>query len=101
MSNDPPNGANSHPCHGGRIPGRPSYQNNILIPIIERILPYGAEAWQLVALAYKQESVEEVIRLDNDLCKNSVKKLCNSFNKPTGASGSNKSDRIHHCIKIK
>jgi hypothetical protein len=32
------------PRHGGgRRQGRPNYNNNILIPIIEEILPHGAE----------------------------------------------------------
>ena len=34
------------------------------------------------------------------LCKNGVKKLCNSSKKTTGASRSDQSDQIHHCIKI-
>ena len=52
---------------GGRLPGHPNYQNNILIPIVERILPDGAEGWHLVALAYKEESKEEVLRSEDAL----------------------------------
>jgi hypothetical protein len=40
-------------CCGSWIPGRVNYQNNIPIPIIERILPNGAEARCLVAITYK------------------------------------------------
>jgi hypothetical protein len=38
------------PCHGGHQQGRPNYIKNILIPIIEEILPNGAEGWHLVAV---------------------------------------------------
>ena len=41
---------------GGGVPGCVNYQNNILIQIIKRILPNGAEAWSQVAIAYKEES---------------------------------------------
>ncbi len=57
-------------CHEGCLPGRPNYQNNILIPIVNRILPDDAEGWCLVALAYKEESKEEVLRVEDDLKKN-------------------------------
>ena len=52
---------------GGRLPGRPNYQKNILIPIVDRILSDGTEGWRLVALAYKEESKEEVLRAEDDL----------------------------------
>ena len=81
MGDDPHSEPNSHPHHGGHISGGPNYQNNILIPISERILPDGAEAWQLVALAYNQESGEEVLCSEDDLHKNWVKKHCNNFKK--------------------
>ena len=84
---------------GGRVPGRANYQNNILIPIIERILPNGAEAWRLVAIAYKAESGEHELRTEEDLRNNWVRKLCNNFKKPTGSTG-DISDRIHRCIEI-
>jgi len=100
MSNDPPNEANSRPRHGGCTPDSPNYQNNILVPIIERILPDVAEAWQLVALAYKQDSGEEVLHLEDYCHKNWVKKLCSNFKKPTGATRSDKEDWIHCCIEI-
>jgi hypothetical protein len=85
--------------HGGRVPGRANYQNNILIPIIERILSNGAEAWRLVAIAYKAESGEHELRTEEDLHNNWVRKLCNNFKKPTGSTG-DISDRIHRCIEI-
>ena len=74
-------------CHGGHLPGCSNYQNNILIPIMERILPDGEEGWCLVPLMYKEESKEEVLWAEDDLKKNWVKKLCNNFKKPTGRTG--------------
>ena len=75
------------------------YQNNILIPIIERILPNGAEAWRLVAIAYKAESGKHELHTEEDLCNNWVRKLCNSFKKLTGSTG-DIANWIHHCIEI-
>ena len=37
----------------GRIGGVPNHKNDILIDIIERMLPQGLEAWREVALLYK------------------------------------------------
>jgi len=83
----------------GRKPGQPNYQNSKLIPIIERILPNGSDAWRLVAIAYKEESGEDSLRTEDDLRRNWVRKLCNNFKKPTGATGEN-GDRIQRCIEI-
>jgi len=80
--------------HGGCVPGKANYQNNILIPIVERILPNGAEAWCLVVLTYKEESGEEHLCSEEDLHNNWVRKLCNNFKKPTGATGGSR------CIEI-
>ena len=44
-----PSGETSNKRKGkGRKPVLPNYQNDKLIPIIERILPNGSEAWRLV-----------------------------------------------------
>ena len=66
---------------------------------MERILPNGAEAWCLVAIAYKVESGEHKLRTEEDLRNNWVRELCNSFKKPTGSTG-DIADRIHRCIEI-
>jgi hypothetical protein len=88
------------PRRGGRQPGCPNYQNNILIGIVERILPNGNEGWRIVALAYKEESGEEILRSEDDLKKNWVRKLCNNMKKSTGRMGADVKDRINHCIAI-
>ena len=57
---------------GGRRQGIPNYNNKILIPIIEEILPNGSEAWHLVAIAYKEKSREEHLRSEDELKRNWV-----------------------------
>ena len=84
---------------GSQVPGRPNYQNHLLIPIIDRISPNGAEGWRLVALAYKEESKETILRTEKELRDNWVKKLCNNFKKPTGMTGE-MGDRVLRCIAI-
>ena len=54
-------------CHGGNLSSCLNYQNNILIPIVERILPNGTERWRLVAIAYKEELKEEVFQAEDDI----------------------------------
>ena len=84
----------------GRRVGIPNYNNCILIPIIEEILPNGSEAWRLVAAAYKEKSREANLRSEDDLKCNWVRKLCNNMKKPTGRSGDGQTDRINRCIEI-
>ena len=83
----------------GRKRGLPNYQNDKLIPIIERILPNGSEVWRLVAIAYKEESGESELRTEIDLKRNWLRKLCNNYKKPTGAT-IEIGDRINCCIEI-
>jgi len=98
MSDDE-SAADPAPRSGGRQPCRPNYQNNILISIVERLLPNGNEGWCLVALAYQQESSEEILSED-DLKKNWFCKLCNNM-KETGKMGADAKDGINGCIAIK
>ena len=99
-TSDNESGVDPSPRRGGRQPGRPNYQNNVLIGIVERILPNGNEGWKIVALAYKEESGEEILRSEDDLKKNWVRKLCNNMKKPTGRMGADVKDRINRCIAI-
>ena len=41
----------------------------------------------MVAITYKEESKEEVLRAEDDLKKNRVKKFGSNFKKPTGRTG--------------
>ena len=83
----------------GRAAGIRNYRNDLLIPIVEGILPQGAEGWRLVAASYKTASREPDLRDHDALRENWVKKLCNNFKKPTGRTGEN-GDRIARCIEI-
>ena len=89
-------------ARGGRY-GRPSgavnYRNNILIDILERLLPHGLEAWRQVALEYQTRSAEANLCRGEDLRDNWNKKLCNRMIKPTGKPGLIR-DRIFRCIAI-
>ena len=89
------------PHHGrGRQQGRPNYNNNIIIPIVEDILPNGAEGWHLVAIANADKSGEDVLHSEDNLRRNLVCKLCNNMKKPTGRSGTDPNDRVNRCIEI-
>jgi hypothetical protein len=80
-------------------PGCMNYQNNIIIPIIKRILNKGAEAWYIVVLTYKEESSEEDLHSKEDLCNKWVRNCVTIPKKPTGETGEI-ADQIHHCIEI-
>jgi hypothetical protein len=54
---------------GGRQPGHVNYLNDILINIMESLLPNGTKAWCLVPLAYKDESGEDAVRDEDDIHK--------------------------------
>ncbi len=40
-------------ARGGRPPAAVNYQNNLLIDIVERLLPQGLEGWREVAVKYQ------------------------------------------------
>ncbi len=77
----------------------PNYKNDILIDIIERILPPGLEAWQSVTALYQRKSGETTLRHGEDLRDNWNKKLCNRMQMPTGKPVAQR-DRIFRCIAI-
>lgn len=86
-------------ARGGRPPGVRNYQNNVLIDIVERLLPQGLEGWREVALEYQRESNEPVLRRGEDVRDNWVKKLCKNMKKPTGTPGDLR-DRHFRCLRI-
>jgi len=86
-------------ARGGRPPGAVNYQNNVLIAIVERLLPQGLEGWREVALEYQRESNEGVLRRGEDVRDNWVKKLCKNMKKPTGKPGDLR-DRHFRCLGI-
>ena len=54
---------------GGHQPGHVNYWNDILINIMENLLPNGTKAWCMVALAYKDESGEDEVRDEDTFAK--------------------------------
>ena len=57
------------------------------------------EVWPLIAVAYKEESGEDVVWDEDNIHRNWTRKLCNNFKKPIGAIGEN-ADCILCCIEI-
>ncbi len=76
-----------------RKKGVVNYKNNVLINIIEEILPNGELGWEAVAIPYQGKSNEEMQQDTTDVKKHWMKNLCNSMKKPTGQTGEN-GDRI-------
>ena len=51
------------------------------------VLPNGEYGWQTVALAYQEQSKEEILRDTADVKKHWIKVLCNGMKEPTGRTG--------------
>jgi len=79
--------------------GLVNYKNELLIDIVEDVLPNGEYGWQTVALAYQEQSKEDILRNTADVKKDWIKVLCNGMKKLTGRMGE-AGDRIHRCIAI-
>ena len=82
-----------------RKKGAVNYKNDVLIGIVEEILPNGQIAWEAVATVYQIKSNKEEERDWNDIKKHWNKNLCNNMKKPTGSTGEN-GDRVCRCIGI-
>ena len=93
------NDSQGQAARGGRPPGAVNYQNNVLIGIVERLLPQGLEGWREVAQEYQRESNEMVLCRGEDVRDNWVKKLCKNMKKPTGKPGDLR-DRHFRCLRI-
>jgi hypothetical protein len=76
-----------------RKKGAVNYKNDVLIDIVEEILPNGELGWEAVAIAYQAKTNEESLRDTTDVKKHWLKNLCNSMKKPMGQTGEN-GDRI-------
>jgi hypothetical protein len=58
-----------------------NYKNKLLMNIVADVLPNGKYGWQTVALAYQEQSKEEVLRNSTDMKKHWIKVLCNGMKK--------------------
>jgi hypothetical protein len=82
-----------------RRKGSVNYKNDLLINIVADVLPNGGYGWQTVALAYQEQSNEEILCDSADMKKHWIRTLCNGMKKPMGRMGED-GDRIHRCISI-
>ena len=67
-----------------RRAGAKNYKNDVLIAIIEEVLPNGELGWDAVALAYQEQTSEETKRDTDDLKRYWIRNLCKGMKKPTG-----------------
>ncbi len=63
------------------------------------VLPNGEYGLQTIAVAYQEQSKEEILCNTADMKKHWIKVLCNGIKTPTGRTGK-AGDRIHRCIAI-
>lgn len=82
-----------------RRAGSRNYKNDLLIPIIEQILPNGEYSWEAVALAYQEQSREPTKRDNDDIKRHWLRNLCKGMVKPTGQPGA-ANERTLRCISI-
>jgi hypothetical protein len=52
-----------------RKKGSVNYKNELLIDIVEDVLPNGEYGWQTIALAYQEQSKEEILCDSADMKK--------------------------------
>ncbi len=64
-----------------------NYKNKLLINIVADVLPNSEYGWQTVALAYQEQSKEEILQDSADMKKHWIKVLCNGMKKPMGRTG--------------
>lgn len=84
----------------GRSAGVPNYKNELLINVIEGILPNGPALWQMVARRYQEVSGEMNIREVQDIRRHFTthKNLCDNGKKVTGSSAPKES--VARCQSI-
>lgn len=72
------------------MPGKPkgskNYQKEILLEIIEDVLPAGAEDWKLVLERYQDRTKDNAPRDPDDVKRYFFEKLANKCRAPTGQS---------------
>jgi hypothetical protein len=83
-----------------RLKGKANYKVDMLILVVEEMLPSGAQAWQEVAALYQARSSEMLLQDHNDIKRHWVDKCCNKFKKPTGNPGDLKRVMILRCQRI-
>jgi hypothetical protein len=80
--------------------GSVNYKNNLLIDIIEEILPNGKLGWEAIAIPYQGRLNEEAQQDTTDIKKHWMKNLCNGMRKLMDRTEEN-GNRFGWCIAIK
>lgn len=72
----------------GRGVGVPNYKNELLINVVEAVLPDGALQWGIVAQRYKESSGEKELRDTHDIKRHFTihKNMCDNGKKVTGSA---------------
>jgi hypothetical protein len=83
-----------------RAKGTANYKVDVLIQVVEELLPNGAQGWQEAAFLYQHRSGEMNLRDNDDVKRHWIEKCCNKFKKPTGVPGDPKRDMILRCQRI-
>ena len=68
----------------GKKHGTPNYKNDMLLNVIEAILPAGSEQWKTVASRYQIISGESTVRNHDDIRRYYMAKLCKNCKRQTG-----------------
>jgi hypothetical protein len=82
-----------------RTNGSVHYKNDVLIDIINKLLPSSEVAWEAICTAYFTQLKEKALHNTTDVRKHWTKNLCNNMRKPTGRTGKN-GNCIHQCMLI-
>jgi len=83
-----------------RAKGKANYKTDVLIQVVEELLPNGAQGWTEVARLYQVRTGEFTVREYDDVKRHWIEKCCNKFKKPTGNPGDPKRDMILRCQRI-
>ena len=81
----------------GKRAGTPNYKNDLLLNVVEAVLPAGAEQWKIVAQRYQQSSGESFLRFYDDVRRHFNDKLCKKNQRQTGLN--NKSAPLLHVAR--
>ena len=68
------------------MPKKAQYKNNILLSILEKILPANVNDWEEVCAEYQTQSGEDSLRDVDSVKRHLNEKLCNKHQKATGES---------------
>ena len=81
----------------GKKTGTSNYKNDMLLNVIEAILPAGAEGWKIIASRFQIVSGEATLRFNDDIRRHFFTKLCKNGKRQTGLN--NKSAPLPMVVK--